>query len=385
MIQLILSLDYEIFGNGSGDVRRDMIDPTHRLLDICDRYGAKLTIMFEVAEYWAMKQAEEAGLLGLDYSPTRLIEEQVKSAVTCGHDVQLHLHPWWVGARFERGNWLLRPELRTITDLPNGLGCEADPMSVTGILCKGKRTLERIIRPVHSRYECLVYRAAMFWGHPSGQLIAGLKRAGMLADSSVVPGLHETACVPTDYRDTPSAIGYWWTQADDISQSGPKGEHIVELPVYSRMRPYICNLKWTKLYATIKRHQVEQANTHGHGMMEARKSVDPFGQIVRKLCMRQPIKYDFCKLSAGDMTRWLRRAIRCDVECGGPSFTPVVMLGHSKDFWNDRNLEIFLRYVRDNYRLQVRFSTLGERTRIIAGRDIHHSLEPTAHKRTHTG
>ena len=78
MIHLVLSLDYEIFGNGSGDVRRNMIEPTDRLLALCNKYGAKLSIMLEVGEYWAMKRAEETGSLHLGYSPSREIEKQIK-------------------------------------------------------------------------------------------------------------------------------------------------------------------------------------------------------------------------------------------------------------------------------------------------------------------
>lgn len=50
LIHFVSSLDYEIFGNGSGDMMRDVIQPTNRLLDICDRHNAKMTIMFEVGE-----------------------------------------------------------------------------------------------------------------------------------------------------------------------------------------------------------------------------------------------------------------------------------------------------------------------------------------------
>jgi hypothetical protein len=64
-VHLVLSLDYEMFGNGAGDVMRDVIQPTARLLRICDSHGAKLSILFEVGEYWAMKNAEEAGSLNL--------------------------------------------------------------------------------------------------------------------------------------------------------------------------------------------------------------------------------------------------------------------------------------------------------------------------------
>jgi len=47
LISLILSLDYEMFGNGAGDAMRDIIHPTSRVLNICDKYGARMSIMFE--------------------------------------------------------------------------------------------------------------------------------------------------------------------------------------------------------------------------------------------------------------------------------------------------------------------------------------------------
>jgi hypothetical protein len=370
LIHLILSLDYEIFGNGSGDVRRDMIEPTHRLLTLCQRHGAKVSIMLEVGEYWAMREAERAGSLHLGYSPSRAVEEQIQNAVRGGHDVQLHLHPWWIGATFRAGNWKLQPQRMRITDLPNGLGSNGDLLSVVGVLCEGKRTLEAMMRPVCAGYECLVYRAAMFWGQPSGELIRGLKEAGLVADSSVVRGLHERAPVPTDYRRAESAVGYWWTSAEDISQSGAQGEQIVEFPVYSRLRPYLSNFKWTKLCATLKRRFRERGDTHGHGMVEARQSTESFGHVLGKLCTAQPLKYDFCKLSANDLIRGLRRSIHDDPMDGDGFGTPVVMLGHSKDFWNDRNLEVFLKFVTEECEGKAGFSTFGECTRKILEKDI---------------
>ena len=369
MIHLVLSLDYELFGNGSGDVRRDMIEPTDRLLALCDQYSAKTTIFFEVGEYWAMIKAEESGSLSLEYSPSNEIENQVRNAVRLGHDVQLHLHPWWIGATFKDNNWQLNPDYFRITDLPHGMGSENDPVSILGVLSQGKKTLEAIINPTCPEYECLVYRAAMFWGQPSKELIMGMKRVGLAADSSVIKGLHETTPVPTNYRQAKSAMGYWWTCEDDISQSGPTGENIIEFPVYSRMRPFVCNFRWTKLCATLKRRQVERADKHGHGMMEARQSTESPGKVLRRLGTLQPLKYDFCKLSAGDMIRELRHAMKSDQAGVNSLGTPVVMLGHSKDFWNDRNLEMFLRFIKKECEDRVRFSTLGELTKRILKRD----------------
>lgn len=367
MIDLILSLDYELFGNGSGDVRRDMIEPTQRLLKMCDRHNAKLTIMFEVGEYWAIKQAEETGSLCLGYSPAREIERQLQDAVSRGHDVQLHLHPWWIGASFESGHWRLQPEIRRITDLPKGIDsiCEFD--SLLSVLEKGKKTIEEIICPVDSNYKCLIYRAAMFWGQPSQGLIDGLKRAGLLADTSVIPGLHEKAPVQTDYRFTPASFGYWWTRADDIARSGQSGENIIEFPVYSKVRPYVCNFKWTKLVTTLKRRRVEKGNMNSHGMMEARQSTDSMAKVLQKLFTRQPIKYDFCKLSVAEMIQWLKPLIQNDMQEEEDAIQPIVMLGHSKDFWNDRNLASFLDWLNKNGEKKVRFSTFLEVIRLIQG------------------
>lgn len=370
MIHLVLSLDYEIFGNGSGDVRRDMIEPTRRLLSLCDAHGAKLSIFPEVGEYWAMKQAEQAGTLHLGYSPSEEIEEQLREAVRRGHDVQLHLHPWWIGAAFEENHWRLCPQYLRITDLPHGLGSPGDPPSVVGVLHAGKSTLEALLQPVSPEYECLAYRAAMFWGQPSRELIAGMKEVGLWADSSVVSGLYEKAPVPTDYRQAPSATGCWWTSADDIGRAGPAGEHIVEFPVCSKMKPYLCNFKWSKLRASLQRRRIEKDNLHGHGMMEARKSRDSLGTLLRKLATRQPLKYDFCKLSAQDMIHRLRQIARAD-QGEGAGDRAVVMLGHSKDFWNDRHLDTFLRFVKERCSDNVCFGTLGDLARTVYARCCH--------------
>ena len=369
LIYLVLSLDYEIFGSGAGDVMRDVIQPANRLLNICDKHSAKMTIMFEVGEYWAMKKAEEEGSLHLDYSPSQEIEKQILNVMRRGHDVQLHLHPWWIGATFKDNKWQLNPNYFRITDLPHGMGSENDPVSILGVLSQGKNTLESIINPTCPQYECLVYRAAMFWGQPSKELIIGMKKVGLVADSSVIKGLHETIPVPTDYRQANSEKGYWWTCEDDISQLGPTGENIIEFPVYSEIRPYIYNLKWTKLYTTVKRRFVERGYTHGHGMMETRHSTESPGQILKKLGTSQPLKYDFCKLNATDMIRGLRRLLKANQMDRDAFGTPVVMLGHSKDFWNDRNLEMFFRFIKTECEDRVHFSTLGELTKSILKKD----------------
>ena len=47
MKTLLLTLDYELFGDGSGDVFKHIVEPTNTIIDEAERYGAKMTVFFE--------------------------------------------------------------------------------------------------------------------------------------------------------------------------------------------------------------------------------------------------------------------------------------------------------------------------------------------------
>ena len=99
MKTLLFTLDYELYGNGSGDVFKHIIEPTDKILGIVEKYNAKLTIFFEVIEYWKLKEEWESGnRMGYDRNPIEAMERQLKRAFEYGHDIQLHLHPQWVDA-----------------------------------------------------------------------------------------------------------------------------------------------------------------------------------------------------------------------------------------------------------------------------------------------
>ncbi len=363
MIHLILSLDYEIFGNGAGDVIWDIVEPTNRILNICDKYGAKLTIMFEVAEYWAFKQME--GRLGLSYSPAKVMEDQAQNAMRRGHDVQLHLHPQWIGSELDDGLWRLRIDQWRIADLPHSLGAHEDECSIMGVLSKGKRTLEQMLRPVNPTYQCIAFRAGGFCIQPSLWVIPAMKAVGLLIDSSVVQGLYvQSAAGRCDFRKAEYNYGYWWTTVDDVCLSGPKGENVLEFPVYSRMQPYIANFRWSKLRTTLKRRKLESRYTRAINQAGGIRSTAKLSEVLMKLGSMHPVNVDFCKLSARSMVA----AVEEILQKNGNSeeeiehVVPVVLIGHSKDFWNDKHFDSFLSAMRsysDSNR-GIQFSTFFE-------------------------
>ena len=67
-----------------------MVEPTRRNLDTFDEYGAKLTIMADVAEILKFREYREE--TGQDRYHYQAIDQQLRDAIARGHDVQLHLH-----------------------------------------------------------------------------------------------------------------------------------------------------------------------------------------------------------------------------------------------------------------------------------------------------
>lgn len=351
MIHLVLSLDYEVFGNGAGDVMRDVVSPTRRLLDICQRCGAKMTIMLEVGEYWAFEHYEERLQHDLGHSPARAMKGQIIEALQRGHDVQLHLHPQWIDAEYDRGVWQLRHSYWRLADLPGGLGSEGQVTSITGALHRGKRTLEDVLKPVRADYECACFRAGGFYAQPSQQIIRAMKRIGLKADSSVIKGFRKTEPFTVDYSHVRTGKAAWWTADTDLAVEGTPGENILELSVSSRMEPYWKNFKMTKLQTALWRRKAERIGG-GKGAAGNYVTSLPSGRTVLKSLWKKHVStFDFCKLSCRDMLRRIE-------ELGDPQQQPVIMVGHSKDFANDRQFENFLATL--SRRGDVRFVSMSE-------------------------
>src|SRR5690242_8295135 len=114
---VVVSVDYEIFGNGEGDVRQHTVDPTERMARLCEKYGAPLTVFFEVEEYLAFEKFRDALVKQLGYDPAALIRAQIIDLAKRGHDIQLHLHPQWHRADYKNGKWILERDTMTVDSL----------------------------------------------------------------------------------------------------------------------------------------------------------------------------------------------------------------------------------------------------------------------------
>lgn len=333
MLNVIFTLDYEIHGNGDGSPQELMVGPTSRMLDLFDEYGAKLTIMADVAEI--LKFREYRDRFGRDDYHYDNIVRQLQDAVRRGHDVQLHLHCSYFNARFENGKW------QQDWSEYNFAGLSEERISeVLGI---GRSFLEQQLCPIDRTYRCHVFRAANWAVSPSRNVVRSLIDNGFAIDTSVFKHGRRSGLVNFDYSNAPSNMVPWPADEDDIcrrSETSP----LLEVPIYCEPRWIGAFLSPNRIYRALssRAHRLE-LNHSSTSSDEASKSQD----AGKKLgwWKRHPWKADFNQCTGHQLIGAIDRA---DAEHGGSSRTlPFVLIGHSKLFTrqNERSLKPFLRHV----------------------------------------
>ena len=331
MKRILLTLDYELFGDGSGDVFKHIVEPTSIIADVAEQYGAKLTVFFEVVEYWRLKQEWESGNhMGYEHNPAKAMAQQVVDLMKRGHDVQLHLHPQWVDARWEDGRWIVNLDNWRLSYF------KSPTMSLKQLIADGKRTLEEIIKPDIPDYECVALRAGGYNVQPSQDIVEIMRELGLMADSSVVPGAVEQGALSKyDYRVAPLDVGVW--NVNDILETpSDMPSQIKEFPVVAF--PVIRFLK----FMSITRIKSIFANRKSAQASFSAKTADNTGGggIMKKMSFffkKEYQTWDYC-LFPKWMHRYFLRKISKQNER-----EIFVVIGHPKSLVTTDSLEYMLK------------------------------------------
>ncbi len=350
MLNVIFTLDYEIHGNGEGDPKALMIEPTRRLMDLFDRFGAKLTIMADVAEILKFKEYKEQH--GRDDYHYEAIAEQLREAVRRGHDVQLHLHASYFNARHDNGRWQQDWSEYNFARLPQE--------RINQVVRIGKQYLETLLTPVLSSYKCVAFRAANWAVSPAHNVVRALINNGIRIDTSVFKYGRREGIVNFDYSNAPSNLVPWHVADDDVCRRDDAGK-LLEIPIY-------CERRWLGAFVTLNRiYRVVMTRSHriarnrqlngisSDSRMNGRRG--PLGNLAL-LAKRHPWKADFNQCTGRQLIRALERARTSHP--GSSVDLPFVLIGHSKLFTrpNERSLQPFLSLVRSRPG-RFRFATLA--------------------------
>jgi len=202
---LIITVDYEIFGNGTGCFDRCVTAPAERMLQIANHFGTPLTFFVEALELISM---EKYGLAEVE-----LARLQLSQAALDGHDAQLHLHPQWENAVLtSQKKWLLDLAVWRMGDLSYEASLR--------LLKMGKLWLENLLKNVLPDYQCIAFRAGGWCIQPSNHVIKGLIDIGFRVDSTVAPGLQNTTRGEwSNFKKAPRK-SYWKTENDVCCDTG---------------------------------------------------------------------------------------------------------------------------------------------------------------------
>lgn len=340
MLRIAPTIDYEIHGNGDGCPMRLMVEPTARLLRLLDTYGARLTIMADVAEILRFGEHKEA--TGRDDYHYDAIVDQLRHAVATGHDVQLHIHSSYFNATLEDGSWKQDWSEYNFAELPFA--------RMDGMVRAGKTFLETLLRPVRPTYACVAFRAANWSVSPSTNVVRALKKNGLRIDSSVFKHGRRDGLVTFDYSHAVSPLVPWRAAESDICRVDCDSS-LLEIPIYSEKR-------WIGAFLTAGRiHRVLAGLPHRAGFRGPRGHVSPPSSsdrgsrstsMLRTALRRHAWKADFNQCDGRQLIAALRRAWRRYAPAPDIQL-PFVLIGHSKLFTraNEAQFRPFLSHAAE--------------------------------------
>ncbi len=347
-MNLILTFDYELFGDGTGDVFTHIIEPTNTILGLCQKYGIKTTIFFEVLEYIKLKEEWESGnTMGYAKNPVKAIEQQIQQAAITGHDIQLHIHPQWHNAKYQNGKWELDFKNWRLGDFKG-----ENNYDIKELISDCKKALEELIIPVKPDYKCIALRAGGYNIMPSAEVYTAMRQLGLKIDSSVYQGGYENGSLSQyDYRNVSTELSHWWGDANDIRKVADKQGGVMEIPIFA-----LPVTRWKRILtpAKIKSLLLRKKNAMSSNAKEkiGKKSIP---QKIKFMLEKEAGTWDICMFSKSLHKKYFQYIDKNLSE----KRNAYVLIGHPKSLQDKKLFEDFITTAKKR-KTEYHFKTLTE-------------------------
>jgi len=344
-IAIITSVDYELFGDGTGVVFREQIATTKYLCKLVQPYNVKLTIMFEYAQYLAY---EKYAYENCKFSEANaVIREQLIKLVLSGHDVQLHYHAQWHDAIYnaERGEFELNLNTVDISRL--------EYMEITTILRKGKIFLETLLQPYKKEYVCVAFRAGSWAVKNEEKLCQALIECGFKVDSSVVPNVKfDEGYVSFKYEHCPHRYHYWYLDRQ-LSKKFTKNKKLIEIPIYT-IKDNFAFFKYMNIKSLKLKFLINKLYKHNI----SRNAMNFFEKVMKKI-FRNYYMADINSMTSKTLINMIEQVISDD-DFKDEDIIPVMLVGHSKSSYYMNDICLFYDYLNHKYGKNIEYWTLQD-------------------------
>lgn len=364
IVHLALTDDWELRGDGSGDVHRLQFQPMRELVRLFNAYGVRGTFNAEMMQQLTFRklQTRHPELKALADS----WDEHVLDSFRQGHDIQLHAHPQWLDAQYQNGRWYLPSDWSILRH---------EPDAAYAMLSEGKKYLENLLRPVDTTYRCISFRAGSSCIAPSPFILSLLAEVGLIFDMSIIGGLHvKTQNLQIDYTDCEEDFLPFYPRMEDARKVSYKQEPIMCVPIFhfygSRRRVFmhILSLGWRKARIAFSGGS-EKRESRAHEDYAKRMWAETghssacsriYEKAIKPCLTGKHLTADIGRLDYAFLSEMLC-AIRRQARETGLKEVPVILTNHSKYIEDFTSIELFLQ---DASKCDdIRFITLTELAR----------------------
>lgn len=347
VIHLAFVDDWEVRGNGTGDPRVLQFEPMRKLVKIFNEHGVRGSFNAEVMQQLAYRSQQER------FPELKVIADEWEQVVTesfrQGHDIQLHLHPQWLGASYQgQGNWKLGGDW-SILNYPR--------QQIREMLLTGKQYLESLLRKIDPGYACVSFRAGSWCAAPSDSLMPILSELGFVFDMSIVAGIrNDTPQVELDYTRCEEPFVPYYPDMKDARRVSRSVEPIVCIPTnsFSGARFALLRRDFGKACSALRRkaRNLRNRNTgapplsRGHSGDEWTNkgesgAVGLLRRVIKRYVLGQVHIADVSHLNYAMMRQMMAHIRKQAARSGLPS-VPVILENHTKDIHDFSDIERFV-------------------------------------------
>lgn len=338
-IRLALTDDWELRGNGSGDIQQIQFRAMRELVDLFDAHGVKSTFNAEVMQQLTFRKLQDT------YPQLKPLadswDEHVRMAYQRGHDIQLHIHPQWSRYRFENNRWTLSGDWSLLN---------YQPEAAYAMLSAAKNYLEELLKPVNSDYRCVSFRSGSSAIAPSPFVLSQLAQLGIVFDMSIIQGMRvNTRNLQLDYTNCDEGFLPYYPELNDARKVSRRSERIVCVPIFSfdlsRRRCLAEVLSKVKNKALSKRKTGSYASQEWDDVGRSSLPAKVYDKVVQPCLNGKHIVADIGRLDFPSLREMLK-AIR---EAARKSKQPeacVILTNHSKYISDFSHIDRFLTEAR---------------------------------------
>jgi hypothetical protein len=336
--------DWELSGNGSGDLEELQFRPMRELVKIYNAHGIRGSFNAEMMQQLTFRKFEN------QYPELKTLadgwDSHVRETFRQGHDVQLHIHPQWRGARRENGAWRLISDWSILNH---------EPEAALEMMATGKEYLENLLRPVDAGYVCVSFRSGAWCIAPSRHMLGLLVKLGIVFDMSIVGGVrYDTKNIKLDYTNCEEDFLPYYPDMQDARRLSSRPEKIICVPTnhfYGSRRQVFkhhVGLAWQKAKRRVQPAPAKVSSrsreAYGHEWAQtahASKWTRIYEKGIVPYLKGKHLISDIAQLDYALLCEMLH-SIRRRAEQSGLREVPVILENHTKDLHDFSHIERFI-------------------------------------------